>query len=279
MSTSLPLKLLSIGILTTVLLPPPARVSTSAPDPNQAPAPAAETLYYLAGHGDLDIGVGNGRLDLHVHVHAGGIVDGKALMEDTPFDPDRAVIVATPDARILRPAGATWNSTGADANAPLWVLPQQAQAGLPMFGLATEDIDPGIFIGDTVTLTLRHLMGPCDFSLWVTDAFGQQQFLFSTRDKLRSTTLPAGLHAHSNWGFTRPGTYTLALEVTGDLVAGGSTRALALCTFLISEKPVPLEVLPGDTNEDGRVDEADLQIVQENLGRGVPVWPAPAGED
>jgi surface-anchored protein len=274
MSTRFQLKLLSLGILTTILLPLFAGGSAPTADPNPAAAPAPTTIYYLAGHGDLDIGVDDSnQLDLHVHVHAGGIVNGNALTEDTPFDPDQAIIVGTQDAKILRPAGATWNSTGVDANAPLWVLPQEAKANLPMFGLATEDIDPGIFVGDTVTLTLRHLKGPGDFSLWANDAFGQQQFLFSTHDKLLSTTLPVGLHAHNNWGFSRPGTYTLVFEVTGNLVVGGSTRALALYTFLISEKPIPLKPLVGDVNADGIVDDLDLAIVQGNLGQVVPVWP------
>jgi len=233
--------------------------------------------YYLAEHGDLDIGFEEGRLDLHVHVHAGGIINGKALPEDTAFEPDDAIIVATHDARILRPTGPLWDPTGVDANEPLWVLPQHEKEGLPGFGLATEDIGPGMIVGDAVTLSLRHVKGPGDFSLWSDDAFGQPAFLLSTHDHLLSATLPVGLHAHTNWGFTRPGTYTLVLEVTGNLVAGGSARALALYTFLVSEKPIPLEPLPGDINGDGVVDNSDLQTVNDNLGKRVPVWPAPAG--
>ncbi len=270
MSTRFQLKLLSLGILTMILLPLLASVPTSTPDPSLAPA----TMYYVAGHGDLDIGVDDSnQLDFHVHVHALSIVDGNALAEDTPFDPDKVTIVGTQDAKILRPAGAVWNSTGVDANAPLWVLPQEAKPNLPMFGLATDDIGPGIFVGDTVTLTLRHLKGPGDFCLWADDAFGQQQFLFSTHDNLLSTTLPVGLHAHNNWGFTQPGTYTLVFEATGTLVSGTSTRALALYTFLISENPVPLKALPGDVNGDGVVDAQDLALVQNSLGQVSPMWP------
>jgi len=188
------------------------------------------------------------------------------------------IVVATQDARILRPAGPVWDPTGADANEPLWVLPQHEKEGLPAFGLATEDIDPGVFLGDTVTLNLRHLKGPGDFSLWSDDAFGQPGFLLSTHNRVLSAPLPVGLHSHSNWGFTRPGTYTLVFEVTGDLVSSGSARALAICTFLVSESPIPLETLPGDINRDATVNESDLQIVKDNWGRTCTVWPTVQGK-
>jgi len=274
MSTKSQLKILSSVILLTILLPLLASVAVQqTSDPSQAPA--GKAAYYLAEHGDLDIGFEEGRLDLHVHVHAGGIINGEPLEEDTAFDPDEVIVVATQEAKILRPAGPLWNPTGVDVNEPLWVMPQHEKEGLPMFGLATEDIDPGIFVGDTVTLSLRHVKGPGYFSLWADDAFGQPGFLLSTHDHMLSTTLPVGLHAHNNWGFTRPGTYTVVFEVTGTLVAGGSTSTLAIYTFLVSESPIPLEVLPGDVNLDGTVNESDLQIVKDNLGRTCTVWPAP----
>jgi len=277
MSTESQLKILSSGILLTILLPLLASVGTQIPDPNQAPAPAGETAYYLAEHGDLDIGFEEGQLDLHVHLHAGAIVNGKALPEDTSFDPDAVIVVATQEARILRPAGPLWDPTGTDVNRPLWVLPQHEKEGLPALGLATDEIETGVFVNDVVTLSLRHLKGPGDFSLWADNALGQPGFLLSTHGQILSTTLPVALHAHCNWGFTRPGTYTLVFEVTANLSGGGSTRALAICTFLVSESPIPLEALPGDINLDGVVNESDLQIVKDNLGRRIPVWPAPQG--
>lgn len=106
-------------------------------------------------------------------------------------------------------------------------------------------------------------------------AFGQPSYALATHQGLPSTALPMALHAHYNWGFTRPGTYTAVFEATGGLTAGGSTRALAVYTFLISDKPVLLEPLEGDVKEDGVVDELDLGLVESNLGRTARVWPAP----
>jgi surface-anchored protein len=245
---------------------------------DHAHAALGETAYYLAEHGDLEIEFEDGRLELHVHLHAGAIVNGKALDVDTSFHPDDMIIVATQAAWTLRPADPLWGPAGVDANEPLWVLPQHEKEGLPAFGLSTDELPTGVFVDNLVTLHLRHVKGPGDFSLWVADAFGRPGFLLSTHDRILSTPLPVGLHSHNNWGFTQPGTYSLVLEVTGDLLAGGTARALSIFTFLVSERPVPLETLAADVNGDGVVDETDLQIVEEHLGRTVPLWP-PADHD
>jgi surface-anchored protein len=276
MSTIFQLTVLSILLATSSLLL--SSVGAHTHDPNQANELDGGTAYYLAEHGDFDIGFDEGQLNPRIHLHAGAVVDGNALDEDTGFTPDSLIVVATHKARILRPVDTLWDSTGADVNEPLWVLPQHEKQDVPAFGLATEDIEASVFADDLVTLKLRYLKGPGHLSLWTDDAFGRPLFLLSTRDQLLSTTLPVGLHAHCNWGFTRPGTYTVVFEVVGEFIAGDATRALAVCTFLVSDKPVPLKTLEGDVNRDGAVDDADLQIVEANLGLAVPVWPAPQDE-
>jgi len=263
----------TLTVLLAILLSRLPSLGAEPHDPNHAHDPSGRTAYYLAEHGDFDIGFEDGQLDLHIHLHAGAIVDGNALEEDTGFDPGELIVVATREAKILRPAGALWDPMGVDANEPLWVLPQHEKEGVPAFGLATEEIEPGVLVGDVVTLNLRYLKGPGDFCLWANDAFGQPTFALSTHARRLSNSLPVALHAHYNWGFTQPGTYTLVFEVAAGLVDGGSTSALAIYTFLVSEKPIVLETLPGDVNLDGVVDVLDLAIVLDNVGRIAPVWP------
>ena len=263
----------TFALLSIILSLLVASVGAQTLDPNHVHEPLVETAYYLAEHGDFDIGIEDGQLGLHIHLHAGAIVDGNALAEDTEFDPDELIVVATQEARIPRPAGPLWDPAGVEVNEPMWVLPQHEKEGLPAFGLATEEIPAGVFVGDVVTLNLRYLKGPGDFSLWANDAFGRPAFALSTHDQRLSSTLPVALHAHYNWGFTRSGTYTLVFEVAGNLVDGGSTRAVAVYTFLVSKKPILLKTLPGDLNQDGVVDVSDLRIVLDNLGRTAPVWP------
>jgi len=255
-----------------LLLPPNADAQPA--DPDHTDERLGRTTCYLAEHGDLDIGFAGVRLDLQIHLHAGAIVDGNTVDEDAGFEPDELIVVATHEAKILRPKRPPWDSTGIDANEPLWVLPQHERENVPAFGLATKKMEPGVFLDNVVTLSLRHAKEPGEFSLWADDAFGFPKFALSTHDQRLSSTLPVTLHARYNWGFAEPGTYTMVFEVSGDLVEGGFTCGLGLYTFQVSGKPVRLEALPGDVNQDGG-DETNLRIVEDNWGRVARVWPAP----
>ncbi len=248
-------------------------------DHDRAHTYTGETAYYLAEHGDFEIALEDGQLDLQIHLHAGTIVDGVSLAEDTVFEPSQLVVVATHEAMQLRPTGEIWHATGTDANEPLWVLPQHEQEDLPAFGVSTEEIDLGMFVGNVITLALRYGEGPGDVSLWADDALGQPSFLLSTHTQELAATLPVGLHAHYNWAFTQPGTYTLVFEVSGDLVTGGSTRELAVYRFLVSDGPVLLHRPLGDVNADGIVDEADLTMVQDQMGQAAITWPGSGQDD
>jgi surface-anchored protein len=51
--------------------------------------------------------------------------------------------------------------------------------------------------------------------------------------------LPAGTHAHYNWGFTAPGTYRVTMEASGVLVDGGETAASqAVVTFVVGDATI-----------------------------------------
>jgi len=243
-------------------------------DHDHAHAYEGDTAYYLAGHGDFDIGFKDDQLELHIHLHAGAVVDGNSLAEDTTFDPDQLTVVVTETAEIRRPEGDLWEAAGVDVNEPMWVLPQHGQEDLPAFGLSTDAIPPGVLVDDLVTLTLRHIHGPGDFSLWESDAFGLPAFRLATHEQCLSVTLPVGQHSHYNWGFTTPGEYTLVFEVTGELAGGDYVAALAIYTFKVTEEPLCLAPVPGDVNGDGIVDEHDLEIIVENFGKTALVWPA-----
>lgn len=238
-----------------------------------------ETGYYLAEHGDFDIGLEEGQLELHIHLGAGAIVNGEPLEEDVVADPGQLIIVATEEAEIRRPEGDLWEPTGVDVNEPVWVLPEIEKEGLPAFGLATEEVDAGVLVDDLVILTLRYIQGPGDFSLWESDGFGLPTFLFSTHEGVTSAAFPAGRHAHYNWGFSAPGDYTLVFEVSAELVEGRFVDTLSVYRFKVTEEPLCLQLLPGDVNGDCVVDEHDLEIVQENLGKTASTWPAEGDHD
>lgn len=230
------------------------------------------TAVYLAEHGDFELVFEEGELELAYHMGAGAIVDGNALDEDTEFHPEDLIVVLTEEAEILRPAGEQWDATGVDANEPLWVIPQLEQEGVPALGFGF-DVPAGVFLDDIVTLSLVAMAGPGELSLWENDAFGQPNFLISMHEGMLETAFPNDLHAHYNWGFTAPGDYILVFEAAGNLVEGGLTSAMAIYRFKVTEGHICLGDLPGDVNGDCVVDEHDLEILEENLGRSLPEWP------
>lgn len=273
------LKILQLAVLPLLLLAvPSAKAQEHDHDhdhdhDDSAHHYAGETAYYLAEHGDFEIGLEDGGLALHFHLHAGTIVDGEPLAEDMVFEPSQLIVVATNEAKQLRPADEIWHATGADANEPLWVLPQHERQGLPALGVSTAGIEIGTLLDDAVSLELRYCDGPGQVSLWADDAFGQPSFLLSTHHQELLAILPVGLHAHYNWGFSKPGTYTLVFEASGDLVTGCHVHTLAVYTFLIADDPVLLRKPAADLNSDGIVDQTDLQLVQDQLGQTALIWP------
>jgi len=110
------------------------------------------------------------------------------------------------------------------AGTPVWVLPSTQQPGLLFPGLAADRTGGGIFQNNRLAMTLTGIAGPGEFALYSVDAFGEPQVLMNSRDGLSATdhiSLPtAGGHAHANWAFSEPGSYTLTVVPSGTLSAG-----------------------------------------------------------
>jgi surface-anchored protein len=265
-------KQLTVFMASLLMLTWPAAAQDHDHDHGHAHEHEGGTALYLAEHGDFEVVFEEGELDLAYHMGAGAIIDGKALEEDTAFHPEDLIVVLTEEAEILRPAGEQWDASGVDANEPLWVIPQIEQEGVPALGLGF-DIPVGVLLDDLVTLSLVAMAGPGDLSLWENNAFGQPTFLMSTQQGILESPFPNDLHAHYNWGFTAPGDYILVFEASGNLVEGGLVSTLAIYRFKVTDGPICLEALPGDVNGDCVVDEHDLHIAEENLGRSAPTWP------
>ena len=195
----------------------------------------------------------------HVHNHG----------TDTEFKPWEAVLVVNPQARVSVPANPAFSFLGA-AGAPVWILPQTFQPGLLYLGVGAEAIEPGTFQDDKFRLELKAVTGPGDFSLYLVDGFGKPTAFMNTRDGISSADVYpviAGSHVHMNWGFTRPGTYTVTLQAKGILADGTlTTPGPRTYTFLVLEAPTQLALVPwgqpsnvgGPLNGVSSVSPADL---------------------
>jgi surface-anchored protein len=182
------------------------------------PASASSLVVISQGHVDVvDVEYADGTFDLHVHDET---VDPPAER-----DPADVIFGVRPEARTTVPDDPAFAFLGSPGD-PVWILPEVDNPELLFAGLGTEELEPGVFAGDAITLTLHRVRGPGSVSLFVSDPFGAPQVLWNGRDGLPDQfTLPVGTHQHANWAFTERGLYRLTIQATATLTGGGSVRS------------------------------------------------------
>lgn len=192
-----------------------------------APAHAASAVVLDHGHVDaVDVEYEDGALELHVH--------DESVEPSVEYDPAQVVLKALPGARTTVPADASYRFLG-PAGAPVSVLPETQDPDLLWPGFSTEELTTGVFAGDSLKVTLKSVRGPGAASVFTTDPFGAASVLLNSGDGLPDAlTLPAGLHEHVNWGFTKPGVYKLTFQATATLTSGATvSSAPAVLTFCV----------------------------------------------
>lgn len=202
----------------------------------------AQSFVYSSGHGDIGLAYDAGALELHGHLHAGALVDGVALGADEEYAPSGFTILV-PDPSIARPAGATWDFTGAASGSPLWFLPQSQDSAKPFLGIGSEELDPADWTG-SLSITLSSVSGPGQFSVWQNGTFGEPSVRMSTVNGISSTDrilLNAGGHAHYNVGFTAPGLYEVTFIAAGVHAVDGPVSDTGTFVFAVQAVPEPSE--------------------------------------
>lgn len=207
---------------------------------------------YTSGHGDLGLGEGT-KLEPHIHLHAGAFVNGAPLPADGEYEPD-ALSIVVPQSTFNfvvdnggRAAGVDWDPIGVAAGEGYYYLPESSGGpggatalGAPFFGIGAEEVTPGHFDNDSLTLTLTNAVMPAggQFSMWQNGI--SPTFYMSTNDGISSadaftlTNIALSDHDHVNWGFTTAGTYVLTFEVSA-MVGGIPETASADFTFFVPE--------------------------------------------
>lgn len=178
-----------------------------------APAAAQETGSSITvldrGHVDVfGLAYEDGALDLHVH-------DGD---NDVEYAPSEVVLAANPEAETVIPAGYDFLGEAGD---DVWILPDTNVEGLLFAGWGAEEILPGDFADDTLTITVHDAWG--DVDLYTVDDFGDANVLFDSDRGAGSWEATAGSHGHMNWAFGEAGLYKLTVEAEGVLAATGET--------------------------------------------------------
>jgi surface-anchored protein len=191
------------------------------------PAAATPVVVLSQGHVDaVDVHYEDGGLELHVH--------DETVDPSVERDPADVVFRVLPGAETTVPDDPAYGFLGS-SGAPVWILPETNNPDLLWPGLSTEEIEPGVFAGDTVTLKLWGVRGPGALSLFSSDPFGAPVVLANSGDGTPDRlTLTTGGHQHANWAFTSAGTYKAVFQASGTLADG--TRVVsdpAVYTFQV----------------------------------------------
>jgi surface-anchored protein len=195
-------------------------------------AARADLILLTREHVDLDIRFEGGALELGLHDED----------NDRELAADEGFLFVGPAARTTQPADPRFNFLGAGAGNPVWVLPQVQNPSLLFFGIGTEEIDDGTFRNDEVTLSLRGVRGPGQFSLWATDAFGSPVVFLATSDGITPNDLirvPTSSEVHFNSGFTAPGLYEIDFQASAVLPNGTPVSSEVTTYFFGVEAVVP----------------------------------------
>lgn len=177
------------------------------------PASASPVVVISRGHIDaVDVHYEDGGLELHVH--------DDTVDPSVERDPADVVMRVLPGAKTTVPDDPAYGFLGAPG-VPVWILPQAQNPELLWPGLSTEELETGVFAGDTVTLTLRKVRGPGALSVFTTDALGVPTVLANSGDGTPDQlTLGVAGHRHVNWGFTKAGWYRATFQATATLADG-----------------------------------------------------------
>ena len=186
---------------------------SAAPASSQAPANTARTTLTVSVGEGASGNATEGHFDLGPAIENGSLV---ARIKDDRTQPAQWVDPSTltfslgEAARITAPADLSFVAT---AGSSVWLIPSTQIAGVPWLGLNSqrEEIVTGTTGG--VQFTLDAVEGPGRVAVFNAGALGSGVGEHVFDGPGTGYTLGANTHAHQNWVFTAPGTYTLTITM------------------------------------------------------------------
>jgi len=138
-------------------------------------------------------------------------------------------------------------------------LPQHEEEGLLYLGIASDEVEAGVFVGDQVQLNLKSAEGPGEVYLYSTDTFGKPNVMFNTADGISESdtfVMKAGAHSHQSMAFSEAGLYRVAFDFSGKLAGTGEeTRSEEFQLLFEVEKGAP----SGLTDDHGEDDHYSIK--------------------
>ena len=191
---------------------------------SQAPANTARTTLTVSVGEGASGNATEGHFDLGPAIENGSLVARIKDDRTQPaqwVDPSTLTFALGEAARITAPADLGFVAT---AGSSVWLIPSTQIAGVPWLGLNSQREE--IVTGTTgpVQFTLDAVEGPGRVAVFNAGALGSGVGEHVFDGPGTGYTLGANTHAHQNWVFTAPGTYTLTISMrvtpNGEALAG-----------------------------------------------------------
>ena len=180
---------------------------------NSAPANTARTTLTVSVGEDASGNATDGHFDLGPAIENGTLVARVKDDRSQPaqwVDPSSLTFALGDAARITAPADLGFVATPGSS---VWLIPSTQIAGVPWLGLNSQREE--IVTGTTgpVQFTLDAVEGPGRVAVFNAGALGSGVGEHVFDGPGTGYTLGANTHAHQNWVFTVPGTYTLTITM------------------------------------------------------------------
>ena len=191
---------------------------------NNAPANTARTTLTVSVGEGASGNATEGHFDLGPAIENGTLVARVKDDRTQPaqwVDPSSLTFALGDAARITAPADLGFVATPGSS---VWLIPSTQIAGVPWLGLNSQREE--IVTGTTgpVQFTLDAVEGPGRVAVFNAGALGSGVGEHVFDGPGTGYTLGANTHAHQNWVFTAPGTYTLTITMrvtpNGEALAG-----------------------------------------------------------
>ena len=191
---------------------------------NPAPASGARTTLTVSVGDGASGNATDGHFDLGPAIENGTLVARVKDDRTQPaqwVDPSSLTFALGDAARITAPADLGFVATPGSS---VWLIPSTQIAGVPWLGLNSQREE--IVTGTTgpVQFTLDAVEGPGRVAVFNAGALGSGVGEHVFDGPGTGYTLGANTHAHQNWVFTAPGTYTLTITMrvtpNGEALAG-----------------------------------------------------------
>ncbi|MFC8849496.1 MULTISPECIES: TIGR03773 family transporter-associated surface protein [unclassified Micromonospora] len=169
------------------------------------------------------------------------------------------------NAKVTLPAGVDFLGKQGDT---VWLLPQSQQAGVVWPGWNTQHESVVSGVKGNVIWTLKGVTGPGQFALFLTGSFGKADVLFDSTEAFpQQLSVPLNTHAHGNWGFTKPGLYRLAVQMSGTTSAGKAVTDTKTLTIAVGDSTDPNDGFgSGGGSGDGGTDQGSGPLPRTGAG-------------